>query len=124
MIESWLFVMMIDAQSLLIPNPLKLFRRNENLLVEDTELDADSEVFDEDRHLEVNKYIIALIICSGVAGLGSEFLQRILSGGRRNFDIFDVLFDTFGSLTGIAIAYFQEQYMYKSNQPEQILMTF
>lgn len=127
MIESWLFVMMIQTQIISLPNPLKFNRHNNDLddeIGDNTSLDMDSDIFNENHNIEVNKYIMALILCSGVAGLGSEIVQKFLSGGKRSFDLFDVLFDTFGSLTGIAIAYFHEKFMYKDEDFEEIPMTF
>ncbi|QLQ79021.1 hypothetical protein HG537_0B03680 [Torulaspora globosa] len=57
----------------------------------------------------VNKYTLALIVCSLGAAIGSEFLQKILSFGRRSFDPMDMLCNALGSVIGIAFAYYQER---------------
>lgn len=116
MIESWLFVMMLDSHIITLPNPLQFWRRLD--FDEEMELDgstgsyAGSDIFDDSRYVKANKYLVALVLCSGVAGLGSEVLQSVLSLGRRSFDLFDVVFDFLGSVLGLMIGYFHERHLH------------
>ncbi|EDO18395.1 hypothetical protein Kpol_1013p70 [Vanderwaltozyma polyspora DSM 70294] len=59
--------------------------------------------------LEINKYIVAFVICSIGAAISSEFLQQWLSQGRRSFDLLDMVCNFIGSILGIGIAYYQEK---------------
>ena len=58
---------------------------------------------------QVEKYLLCITVCTFGAGIGSEFLQKIVSGGLRKFDLKDILSNVLGSLFGIGIEYFQSK---------------
>lgn len=61
-------------------------------------------------YYQVNKYIIATVICCGFAGIASELFQKIASHNKRSFDVYDIYFDMMGSGCGIIAAYLHESY--------------
>ncbi|ESZ96803.1 hypothetical protein SBOR_2804 [Sclerotinia borealis F-4128] len=56
-------------------------------------------ILDTSRRRNLN---FTLIICTGILGVGSEFLQAFLPNGRT-FDFYDILANIVGSLAGIAL---------------------
>ncbi|CCE64792.1 hypothetical protein TPHA_0I02910 [Tetrapisispora phaffii CBS 4417] len=57
----------------------------------------------------INKYQVGFVFCSIGVSVGSEFMQFILSRGRRSFDPMDMGFNFMGSLLGLSIAFLQER---------------
>ena len=57
------------------------------------------------RNIAVDKFVLALLVCTVGAGIGSEFAQSVLSNGRRKFDVLDIACNVCGSLVGILAAY-------------------
>lgn len=96
MIESWLFVRMFARRSL-------------EICLANPTFDLDRGAAFVDRSFKVNKYALALGVCSLGAAIGSEFLQRLLSSGRRSFDPKDMVCNALGSVMGIGFAYYQER---------------
>ncbi|QLL31507.1 hypothetical protein HG536_0B03700 [Torulaspora globosa] len=96
MIESWLFVRMFAT-------------RKFEFWLGRPSFDLDTGTAVAQRRFVVNKYALALIVCSLGAAVGSEFLQRLLSSGRRSFDPMDMICNVLGSVTGIAVAHYQER---------------
>lgn len=96
MVESWLFVRMFAARSFEFCLGRPLF-------------DLDTGTTVAQRSFVVNKYTLGLIVCSVGAAIGSEFLQKLLSSGRRSFDPMDMVCNAVGSVAGIAFAYYQER---------------
>lgn len=66
----------------------------------------DSFVMDTPASWRVDKHALSVFICTICGGIGSEFMQSILSGGKRKFDPRDILCNIVGSLVGIAASYF------------------
>ncbi|TGO42114.1 hypothetical protein BHYA_0012g00290 [Botrytis hyacinthi] len=56
-------------------------------------------ILDTSRRRNLN---FTLIICTGVLGVGSEFLQGFLPNGRT-FDFYDIVANIVGSLAGVAL---------------------
>lgn len=56
----------------------------------------------------INKYLMSVIICTILAGVGSEYLQVLLTNGRRKFDIYDIVTNITGSLLGVLLSYVLE----------------
>ena len=56
-------------------------------------------ILDTNRRRTLN---LTLILCTGVLGVGSEFVQAVLPNGRE-FDVFDILANIVGSLCGVAL---------------------
>ncbi|CUS24772.1 LAQU0S19e01288g1_1 [Lachancea quebecensis] len=52
----------------------------------------------------VDKYILSLLVCAIGAGVGSEFVQKVLSRGRRQFDLMDIACNICGGALGVAVA--------------------
>lgn len=96
MVESWLFV--------------KLFAsRNIRVYWGRSEYDLDSGQRLSQTCIEIDKYKVAFVVCSLGAAIGSEFLQSILSSGKRTFDAKDILSNILGSTIGIGLAYWRER---------------
>lgn len=96
LVESWLFVRMFASDRIQFPFGHRFY-------------DLSTGTSSSQGCISVNKYVASLVICSVCAAIGSEYLQKILSLGRRSFDPMDIVFNVVGSLTGIAIAYHQER---------------
>ncbi|TGO69318.1 hypothetical protein BOTNAR_0012g00050 [Botryotinia narcissicola] len=56
-------------------------------------------ILDTSRRRNLN---FTLIICTGILGVGSEFLQGFLPNGRT-FDFYDIVANIVGSLAGVAL---------------------
>ncbi|AQZ18755.1 YJR112W-A [Zygosaccharomyces parabailii] len=84
-IESWLFVCMLASKVIKFPiwwSPQ-----------------------DARQHFCIGKYTLGLLVCL-TAAVGSEYLQKVLSRGRRTFDPMDIAYNVIGSFLGIATAYY------------------
>jgi hypothetical protein len=57
-------------------------------------------ILDTSRRRSLN---FTLLICTGVLGIGSEFLQDILQNGRK-FDFYDIVANIAGSLAAIGLS--------------------
>ncbi|CCF56359.1 hypothetical protein KAFR_0B00600 [Kazachstania africana CBS 2517] len=55
---------------------------------------------------EVNLYHLAIVVCCILAGIGSEFMQKIATNGQRVFDIKDIICNVLGSFMGMFIVYY------------------
>lgn len=94
MVESWLFVRMLACRQVALP-----FKRLAN--------DLDHGAIYE--YKTVDKYVLALVVCSVCSAVGSEFLQSFLSRGRRTFDPMDMAYNVLGSVVGVLSAFWQER---------------
>ncbi|SPO04471.1 related to VanZ domain protein [Cephalotrichum gorgonifer] len=56
-------------------------------------------VVDTNRRRTLN---LTLIVCTGILGVGSEFLQSVIPNGR-NFDFFDIVANVAGSCAGLGL---------------------
>lgn len=54
----------------------------------------------------IDKYFFAVVVCVMSASIGSEFVQMLLTGGKRTFDMFDMATNITGSSLGVTLAYF------------------
>lgn len=57
----------------------------------------------------INKYILSFVICCLFASVSSEFGQAILSGGKRQFDPMDMVYNFCGSCTGLFVSFCLER---------------
>ncbi|KAI0189510.1 hypothetical protein EV127DRAFT_104164 [Xylaria flabelliformis] len=64
-------------------------------------------VIDTSRRRTLN---LTLVVCTLILGIGSEFLQGFLPNGR-NFDLYDIIANIVGSLTGLALCSWYHQRM-------------
>lgn len=96
LLESWLFVKIFASRTIVIPVGHHEYDLNQGVLV-------------NTGGIELDKYLLSVIVCSVCAGIGSEYLQRLLSNGRRSFDPIDMAYNVFGSLIGILIAYIHDR---------------
>ncbi|KAF5876722.1 uncharacterized protein Bfra_003128ia [Botrytis fragariae] len=62
-------------------------------------------ILDTSRRRNLN---FTLIICTGILGIGSEFLQGFLPNGRT-FDFYDIVANIVGSLAGVALCSWDEE---------------
>lgn len=74
-----------------------------------SEFDLNSGQLQHRRRVEIKKYKLAFIVCTVSAAIGSEFLQSIVSSGKRVFDYKDILYNMLGSALGITLARYQER---------------
>ncbi|KAH3902502.1 uncharacterized protein SCDLUD_000079 [Saccharomycodes ludwigii] len=56
-------------------------------------------------YVTLNKIHLSVFTCCLVAGIGSEFLQKILNPSR-SFDILDICANILGSFCGLLVNYF------------------
>ncbi|SCU92983.1 LADA_0G00694g1_1 [Lachancea dasiensis] len=57
--------------------------------------------------------MLAVIVCVGLASVGSEYAQHILSQGKRSFDVWDIACNVGGSLSGIVAAFMVDEYPWR-----------
>jgi VanZ family protein len=65
-------------------------------------------VIDTTRRRTLN---LTIVVCTVTLGVGSEFLQALLPNNDRNFDLYDIVANLVGSLTGLAICSWYHQRM-------------
>ena len=53
----------------------------------------------------ISKYTLAFVVCLIGGAVGSEFLQYLVTHGRRSFDPLDILCNVCGGLLGLVVAY-------------------
>lgn len=58
-------------------------------------------ILDTSRRRSLN---VTLIICTGVLGVGSEFLQGLIPDNGRDFDVYDIFANIAGSLAALAMS--------------------
>jgi hypothetical protein len=58
-------------------------------------------ILDTSRRRNLN---FTLLICTGVLGVGSEFLQEFVPNNDRHFDFYDVVANVVGSLAALALS--------------------
>lgn len=58
--------------------------------------------------IKIDKYFLAVVICTMFASIGSELAQTIITRGRRMFDPLDILCNMVGSIIGILVAYVRD----------------
>ena len=59
--------------------------------------------------VQVNKYVLGMVVCSLGASVMSEFAQSVISQGQRVFDMKDIVCNFWGSILGVGIAFYQDQ---------------
>lgn len=96
LLESWLFVKIFGSRTIVLP-------------VGHHEYDLNRGVLLNSGGIAIDKYLLSVIVCSVCAAIGSEYLQRLLSNGGRSFDPIDMVYNVFGSLIGISIAYIHDR---------------
>lgn len=64
-------------------------------------------IVDTNRRRTLN---LTLTVCTGVLGVGSEFIQGLLPNGRA-FDLFDIVANVVGSLAGLGLCTWYHQRM-------------
>lgn len=89
---------LFDGENVVIVNPMC-----------PSEFDLNSGQLQHRRRVEIKKYKLAFIVCTVSAAIGSEFLQSIVSSGKRVFDYKDILYNMLGSALGITLARYQER---------------
>lgn len=94
LVESWLFVRMLAGRRVDFYSGQAVY-------------DLDTGPTQE--YVSVDKYVLALVVCSLGAAVGSEFLQSLVSHGRRTFDPMDMAYNVVGSVIGVSIAAWQER---------------
>ncbi|WBF13887.1 hypothetical protein N7582_003257 [Saccharomyces uvarum] len=77
--ESWLFVKMFAEDSVVV------------------------------RRMQINKYVLGVVVCSLGASVLSEFAQSVVSRGQRVFDVHDIVCNFWGSLLGVGVAFYQDR---------------
>ncbi|CCD26947.1 uncharacterized protein NDAI_0J00550 [Naumovozyma dairenensis CBS 421] len=125
-LESWLFVKCFKKKlvPILIPRKFIHIRNMDEFETANGTLELNRSNSDDDtlpilgfflsdhfQIVHVKKYWLAIIICSLGASILSEFMQAILTRGKRVFDTNDIITNILGSLFGITIAYGQERHM-------------
>ena len=115
-VETLLFTICIAERrlyfdkSILAVFPSALTRTSAGDL-ENGDLGGDDDVRKRDEvgsSLSVSKYTLAFVVCLIGGAIGSEFLQYLVTHGRRSFDPLDILCNVCGGLLGLAVAYFIE----------------
>lgn len=105
LIETWLFVRSIIPSFINLSkfhlSCCRLHRIDGNYSLENNK---------KSHELTIHKYFISFIICTVLAGIGSEFAQEMISGKIRTFDVYDILCNILGSLVGIGTAYLIENW--------------
>lgn len=104
--ETMLFVAMFEPQYI----DLRELASKLHILgkwVPETVSDRLREAF-LDRDASISKYVLAFVVCCLGASTLSEFAQFFLSGGKRSFDVFDMLCNAAGSTVGLLAAYKME----------------
>lgn len=61
------------------------------------------------RKTRISKYVLAVAVCSLGASAMSELAQSVISGGRRVFDVKDIVCNFWGSLLGVGVAFYQDR---------------
>lgn len=102
LVESWLFARMFAHRELQVW-PL----RQTSALPE--EIDLETGDVQPPANWRIDKYVLGAIVCIGIAAVGSEFAQHVLTHGKRSFDYRDMLCNALGSSTGLLIAYWGER---------------
>lgn len=119
MIESWLFIKcFVHRKVQLRGTALSWIRDNFTTFMSVTEpqeidLEASNGTNTNTNNngiqgISLDKYVLGLIICTLFVAIGSEFMQSIVTGGKRSFDTGDIVCNSLGSLLGISLAYIVE----------------
>ena len=61
-----------------------------------------------------------LIICTGVLGIGSEFLQGLIPDNGREFDVWDIVANTVGSLSALALSSWYHKRMLERKRKKRL----
>ncbi|CAB4254988.1 similar to Saccharomyces cerevisiae YJR112W-A Putative protein of unknown function [Maudiozyma barnettii] len=113
-LESWLFVKMFAHRKVRLPigyNNLQLWGYYYNPLAQPMDIELGNNVGsigETSDIIQVDKYILGVVVCTLLVAIGSEFMQSILTRGARTFDLLDILCNASGSGLGIYIAYITE----------------
>lgn len=119
MIESWLFVKCFVHRNVQLRGTALSWLKDNFIIyipiVEPQEIDIETSsgtTTNTPNHniqgISIDKYVLGLIICTLFVAIGSEFMQSIVTRGKRSFDIGDILCNALGSLLGISLAYIIE----------------
>lgn len=76
-------------------------------------------ILDTTRRRNLN---LTLLVCTAIIGVGSEFLQSIIPNGRT-FDVYDILANTAGSLTAVALSSWYHKRMLERKRAAKQYMT-
>lgn len=120
MIESWLFVKcFVHRKIKLRGRALSWIRSHaatympvvepQEIEIEENNDTGTNTANGTEQGITVDKYLLCFIICTLFVAIGSEFMQSIVTAGKRSFDIGDILCNSLGSLLGISLAYFTDR---------------